>query len=216
MYYRKSIPEGTELRDMPAVKRVSEGPMSKEAEEKRAKHEDEALRALRIFRQLIGSAKRHFQAVQAECGLSGAQLWALWQASAEPGLGVSQLARHLSIHQSTASNLLDELQDRGLIVRERVGRDQRVVRVYPTQAGQEILKRAPGPTRGVLAEAVHQLPHAQLHQLTGILERLTRHIDLIDRTAAKRPLSDLMSLALFGLYTWALELCDSGVIAAFL
>ncbi len=154
--------------------------------------QDEAVRVLMNFRQIISSAKRHFEAVQSEAGLSGAQLWALWQVSTDPGLKVGQLARHLSIHQSTASNLLDDLQAKGFVYRERTGMDQRVVRVFPTQAGMNVLKKAPDPARGILTDAIYQLPYAKLRQLNDALELLMRHMILKDKSGAKQPLSDLI------------------------
>jgi MarR family transcriptional regulator, organic hydroperoxide resistance regulator len=155
-------------------------------------HEDEALRVLMKFRQIIGSAKRHFELVRSESGISGAQLWALWQVNVEPGLRVSHLARLLSIHQSTASNLLDQLQEKGLVYRERAGRDQRVVRVFATQAGLDVLKAAPGPTRGILSDAVSQLSDTTLRQLNEALELLVKNLSLKDEKSAKQPLSDLL------------------------
>jgi DNA-binding MarR family transcriptional regulator len=67
-------------------------------------------------------------------GLSGSQLWALWQISARPGLRVSQLASALHIKPSTASNLLDKLELRQLVRRERRDTDNRVVRLHLTDA----------------------------------------------------------------------------------
>src|SRR5690349_10765682 len=92
--------------------------------------EERALHVLTLFRQIVASAKRHFQSVQKKCGITGAQLWALWQISAHPGLKVGDLARHMSVHQSTASNLVDRLHSLGLIRRERTRSDQRVVRLF--------------------------------------------------------------------------------------
>jgi DNA-binding MarR family transcriptional regulator len=154
--------------------------------------EEKALLVLSLFRQIVATAKRHFQSVQKQCGITGAQLWALWQISASPGLKVGDLARHMSIHQSTASNLVDRLQAHGLIRRERTRSDQRVVRLFASRAGLSLLDKAPHPMRGVLAESVWQLSEPELLQLYGGLRLLSRRIGTIDKQSAKRPLSDLV------------------------
>lgn len=158
-----------------------------------SKHEADVLQAVMNFRQIIGTAKQHFQRVQAECDLSGAQLWALWQIDASPGLKVGELARHLSIHQSTASNLLDQLQRKDLIVRDRKDTDQRVVRVSLTPAGKAILQKAPGPARGVLPDAIDRLSEDALQQLNAMLRLVMAKMRVQDIASAKHPLSDLIT-----------------------
>lgn len=55
----------------------------------------------------------------------------------KPGFKVTELAKAMSIHHSTASNMLDKLAKKGLIVRERTSQDQRVVTVTLTPDGIE-------------------------------------------------------------------------------
>jgi DNA-binding MarR family transcriptional regulator len=154
--------------------------------------EERALQVLALFRQIVASAKSHFQAVQKTFGITGVQLWALWQISARPGLNVGHLARHMSIHQSTASNLVERLHAQGLIRREKKRSDQRVVRLFASQAGRSLLQRAPDPARGVLADALWRLSDRDLLRLYSGLGLLARHIGTIDKRAAKRPLSELI------------------------
>ena len=158
--------------------------------EELSKHEADVLQALVNFRQIVGSAKRHFQWVQKECGLNGTQLWALWQIKVTPALKVGELALHLSIHHSTASNLLDQLQSKCLIVRERKDADQRVVRVLLTEAGKAILNKAPGPARGVLNDAIDHLSEVALQQLNAALALVLHQMDAKDAEAATRALPD--------------------------
>jgi hypothetical protein len=65
-----------------------------------------ATRVLRRFRLIFNAVKTHFQQVERHAGIGGAQLWALACVRAEPGIGVSALARAMDIHPSTASNLV--------------------------------------------------------------------------------------------------------------
>jgi len=96
-----------------------------------------AREALRQFRVIFGAVRQHFQAVEKACGVSGAQIWAMAALHQTPGMKVSELAQALSIHASTASNLLDKIEKSGLIRRERNSVDQRVVRLYLTDAGKK-------------------------------------------------------------------------------
>jgi DNA-binding MarR family transcriptional regulator len=84
-------------------------------------------RVLRQFRVVFNSVKTHFRQVEREAGLGGAQLWALSVIQRRPGIGVTELARELDIHQSTASNLIKALVERGLVETSRHGVDRRSV-----------------------------------------------------------------------------------------
>lgn len=130
------------------------------------------LKVLRQFRELFRVSQQHFQRVEAKCGVSGAQLWALCEIGERPGMTVSEIARALSIHLSTASNLLDKLESRKLIRRDRGAADQRVVHVFITREGEKIVKRAPSPAEGVIPDALQKLPDRALLRLHSDLSKV--------------------------------------------
>ena len=131
-----------------------------------------AAEALAKFRQVINSNKRHFRRVEQLTGVSGSLVWVLAILRESPGLRVSELAEIMAIHQSTTSNLLDKLQDRNLIERDRSTDDQRVVRLYLTRTGEALVKRVPQPAHGLLQEALQKLPYPALQGLNRLLDQL--------------------------------------------
>ena len=144
---------------------------------------------LRQFRELFRVSQQHFQRVEATCGVSGAQLWALCEIQETPGMTVSDIAKKLSIHLSTASNLLDKLETRNFVKRERASADQRVVRVFVTREGMKVLKRAPGPVEGVIPDALQKMPERALARLHADLERV------LELASIRRPREGLKHLA---------------------
>ena len=150
-----------------------------------------ASEALRQFRMIFGAVRQHFKAVEKACGVSGAQIWAMATLRQHPGMKVSELAQALSIHASTASNLLDKIGKAGLIRRERNNVDQRVVQLYLTAAGEQALEKAPQPQTGILTHALGQLPDDALARLNQDLAALIAHMGAVDTQAAQKPLSEL-------------------------
>lgn len=151
--------------------------MNKLARGKRADQRRRMLEVLEQFRVIVKSIRRHYQDVERRAGISGAQLWALAQVAGQPGGHVGELARALAVHQSTASNLVRDLEKRALITRERRGRDLRHVQLYPSKKGLALLKAAPRPLIGVLQQALSEMSaarlvalHAELAHVIGLMK----------------------------------------------
>lgn len=146
------------------------------------------LSVLQRFRVLIRTAQRHSQWIERQSGVTGAQLWALQELLEEPGLRVGELAKRMALHQSTASNMIDKLESSGLVSKERTSADQRVVRLSLTEAGRDLLARAPSPARGVLPEALRLLDDETLARLQGELDGLLKQIKDLDEGFGMQPL----------------------------
>jgi DNA-binding MarR family transcriptional regulator len=153
-------------------------------------HAAAAMAVLQQFRELFRVSQQHFQRIESNCGVSGAQLWALSELKAAPGLTVSGLARALSIHLSTSSNLLDKLEAQELIRRERNSADQRVVQVYLTNAGQQLLRKAPIPAEGVIPDALGRMPATTLRNLKRDLDLLLGLASVRNPEERMKPLAE--------------------------
>lgn len=150
-----------------------------------------AREALRQFRVIFGAVRQHYQTVEKACGVSGAQIWAMAALRQSPGMKVSELAQALSIHTSTASNLLDKIEKSGLIRRERNASDQRVVRLYLTDAGEAALAHAPQPLTGILTHALEQMSDDALARLNLDLAALVGQMGAVNILDAQKPLSEI-------------------------
>ena len=145
---------------------------------------------LQQLRVLFRSIQAHSRWVEKQCGVSASQLWALWELHSEPGLRVSDLSRVMSLHQSTASNMLDKLEAKDLIRRERSGSDQRVVRLYLTEEGEAVLNKAPEHAQGAIMSALIKLPDDALDELSDGLSRLTAEMTEADAKDKLKPIAD--------------------------
>jgi len=124
------------------------------------------------LRVVFRAVQAHSKIVERQCGLSSAKLWMMWELFATPGLKVSELARALTIHPSTCSNMLDQLEDKGFIRRDRSKVDQRAVHLYLTGEGAKVLAKAPRPAQGTLSDALEQLSDESLQHLEDGLNTL--------------------------------------------
>ncbi len=143
---------------------------------------------IRHFRTVVKAIQAHSAWVERQCGVSAAQLWALWEIHAEPGLRVKDISERLSIRPATASNLLDKIESKGLIVRDRCGPDQRVVQLFPTDQGAELLANAPGPAEGALLNALVRMDDGALDELGNSLGALVEILAIREEEFAMAPI----------------------------
>lgn len=147
---------------------------------------------LQKFRLIVGAVRQHSRALEAACGINGAQVWMLAAIAEAPDSTVSRLSQALSIHISTASNLLDKLARAGLVERLRTEEDRRVVLLRLTDAGKAVVERAPKPLTGLVFDALEKMPKDALTRLDTELTTLIAHMNLVDESAANEPMSNLV------------------------
>ncbi|MBK6675302.1 MAG: MarR family transcriptional regulator [Proteobacteria bacterium] len=125
---------------------------------------------LQQLRVVLHAVKAHFQEVEQVTGVGGAQVWALSVIRDRPGIGVTDLARALSIRQPTASILAKNLVRQRLIQVRRVPSDRRSVQLKVLARGEEVLRLAPKPFSGILPKALSSLDPECLQRLHADLE----------------------------------------------
>jgi DNA-binding MarR family transcriptional regulator len=120
-----------------------------------------------------------------EFGVSGPQIWALRTIAARKGITIGELTEAMFLHISTVSGILDRLEERALVSRERMDPDRRVVRLTVTRHGHEVLRRAPEPPRSRLARGLRTLKRRDVARLRDAVRRLARLMGM--ENSAKAP-----------------------------
>ena len=129
---------------------------------------DEVLVALR--RVIRATDLRSKQLVKT-AGLTTPQLLLLQSIRKKGEVSIGELASDISLSQATVTNILDRLEKRGIIYRERSNHDKRKVHAYLTEQGNEILKNAPT----LLQENfIHQFGDLEEWEQTMIISSLER------------------------------------------
>lgn len=149
-----------------------------------------ALETLKLFRIIFKSSNRHFHEIEKAVGIGGASLWAISEIAENAEITISELARAMSIHQTTASNLVDKLEKGGYVQRLRSNVDRRIVNIKLTEVGVSILNRAPAPYRGILPDALIKMEPDQLTILKNNLSTLVSSFEVKELNAAFETLAN--------------------------
>ncbi|MCU1243116.1 MAG: MarR family transcriptional regulator [Candidatus Acidoferrum typicum] len=107
-------------------------------------------------------------------GLTGAQYNVLRiLRGAEPdGLACSSISERMISHDPDMTRLLDRMEKRHLITRQRQSDDRRVVKTRITSGGLELLKRLDMPVREMHKEQFAHMGNAGVKTLTNLLDEI--------------------------------------------
>jgi MarR family transcriptional regulator, organic hydroperoxide resistance regulator len=129
---------------------------------------DEISRAVAIF-ETMESLRRIFKALQnyshevsSQYGITGPQLWVLKTVFKNGSLPLGELSQKMYLHPSTISGVVDRLEKKGYVSRDRDDEDRRVVMVQLTPKGKRLVKRAPNPVQGKMIYGLRQMRKEKL------------------------------------------------------
>jgi DNA-binding MarR family transcriptional regulator len=109
-----------------------------------------------------------------ESGLSSSQynVLRILRGSAEEGLPCGEISERMVRRDPDLTRLLDRLEARGLVRRERDTKDRRVVRAWATPEALELLAALDGPVAESIKGAFAKMPATRLRELLELLEEL--------------------------------------------
>jgi len=107
-----------------------------------------------------------------EAGLSVAQFRALLFVRRHPAASLSQVADHLGLTLPSTSELIENLVQRGLVLRNEVKENRRQVQLELTPSGSAMLSSAQELTINRLTQIIKGLTAAEKEQALTILKKL--------------------------------------------
>ncbi|VCU69097.1 Organic hydroperoxide resistance transcriptional regulator [Pigmentiphaga humi] len=130
------------------------------------------LRILRALRRITRNIALHSKQLAACSHITAPQLVCLLVVIESGPLTATAISREISVSPSTVVGILDRLEEKGWIRRERSREDRRTVLVSATEAGREVARQAPSPLQKTLADALGALPELEQATITLSLERI--------------------------------------------
>jgi DNA-binding MarR family transcriptional regulator len=97
---------------------------------------------------------------------------------------ITELAESEALAQPTVTKVVDNLQQRGLVVRERDPGDGRVVRVSITPAGRRTIESSRSQVQALMRDTVQELSDGELAELVAASQTLGRMVETLQRRRA--------------------------------
>lgn len=135
---------------------------------------DEVLVALR---RVIRATDLHSKHLAKTTGLTAPQILLLQTLRDKGEVTIGELASEMSLSQATVTTILDRLEKRDLVFRERSTEDKRKVHAYLTDEAMETLKEAPIPLQEQFARQFGDLQEWEQTMIISSLQRVAQMMD---------------------------------------
>lgn len=139
-------------------------------------------KALVLLRQIIRSTDMQDKEISRSTGLTPAQLMVMQTLRESFPLTTGELAKEMALTQATVTSILDRLEKKELVARERGTEDKRKVWVSPTDAGIELMKGAPTMQQDLFVRHFEDMQGWEQSMVVASLERISymlnaQHLD---------------------------------------
>ncbi|MBX2858073.1 MAG: MarR family transcriptional regulator [Cellvibrionaceae bacterium] len=119
----------------------------------------------------------HSKYLSKTTGLTAPQILLLQTIRAKGDVTVSKLANDMSLSQATVTTIIDRLENKGFVFRERCKEDKRKVFTHLTDAALEVLKSAPTPLQDQFTKQFNDLQEWEKTMIISSLQRVAQMMD---------------------------------------
>lgn len=133
-------------------------------------------RVVLALRRIAHAMDTHSRTLVNQYNITGPQLLCLYFISRNTPANLSQISKQLSLSGSTVNGIIDRLEAKSLIERQRTSSDRRKVLLQPTSKGQEVVANAHKLLHQAFADRLRGLPESEQ---TAIAESLDKIVELM-------------------------------------
>jgi len=129
------------------------------------------------LRRLIRATDLRSRQLSKTVGLTAPQLLLLQTAKRHGEITIGEIAKNMSLSQATVTTIVDRLEARQLLVRQKSTRDKRRVYVILTALGETVLEDAPTALHTQLIDKFQSLECWEQSMILSALQRLANMMD---------------------------------------
>ncbi|MFL0799786.1 MAG: MarR family transcriptional regulator [Agarilytica sp.] len=129
------------------------------------------------LRRVIRATDLHSKHLAKTTGLTAPQILLLQTIRDKGDASIGELANEISLSQATVTSILDRLEKRELVYRERSKEDKRKVHAYLTDQATDTLKEAPIPLQEHFARQFGDLQEWEQTMIISSLQRIAQMMD---------------------------------------
>lgn len=137
-------------------------------------HDDDSHdeRILGSLRRIIRAVDLYSRYLALRYSLTGPQLVCVRHLLKHGATAPGTLARRISLSPATVTGIVDRLEKRGLVTRERSREDKRKVEIALTDEGRTLAHQMPPPLHEAFSRRLNELPLEEQQEIDRVLEKI--------------------------------------------
>jgi len=124
------------------------------------------------LRQIVREMSIYSKSLDKHYGLTAPQLIILQELSHSNQITIGEIARKISLSQATATDIIDRLETKGLVLRTKNSLDRRQVLIKITSNGKNIINKRPSLLQKEFLIEFDKLQKWEQHLLLSSIERI--------------------------------------------
>jgi len=132
------------------------------------------------IRRLMQGAELYNKEINKKYNISAAQVNCLLALNEHGPLPPSQIAKIIMVNSSTVTSIIDRLEQKNLVERQRISHDRRIITVQLTESGKTLAENAPSPIQQKIIDGVKRLTPQEVEHIVNGLNMLTNMLDVQD------------------------------------
>jgi DNA-binding MarR family transcriptional regulator len=153
---------------------------------------NESDQVLIALRRVIRATDLHSKHLSKTSGLTAPQILLLQTIHNKGQVTVGELANEISLSQATVTTIIDRLEKRELVYRERSVKDKRKVHAFLTELGKITIEKAPTPLQEQFVTQFEALKSWEQMMIISSLQRVAQMMDATNIDAS--PVLDVGTL----------------------
>lgn len=136
------------------------------------------------LRRIIRATDLHSKKLSKVSGLTAPQLLIMQTIRRIGEVAIGTLAKEVSLSQATVTTILDRLEKRDLIYRQRGETDKRKVYAQLTPTGEALIRKSPAPLQASFIKQFENLQDWEQHMIIAALQRVAEMMNATDIEAS--------------------------------
>lgn len=145
-------------------------------------------RILGSLRRIIRAVDLYSRYLALRYSLTGPQLICVRQLLKFGPMAPGELAKRIALSPATVTGIVDRLEKRRIVSRERSQEDKRKVLIALTATGEQLVEQMPPPLHETFSRRLNQLPKQEQEEIDQVLAKIVDMMEAQDMAAS--PLYD--------------------------
>lgn len=134
-------------------------------------------RILQSIRRVVRAMDIHSKELVSQHNITAPQLLTLADIAENNRTTITELTKRIYLDASTLVGIIDRLETKGFVRRERDKHDRRQIHIYISDKGRDFIEKTPNLSQSLLLKALHHLGGQEKQHFSDTLDKVINYLE---------------------------------------